>query len=117
MSRNREQTRGQAQTRGQRGYRGRNGSGRNGSRATDRRQTRRRARHRYKIQEVIQRNQVMLVQVIKDERPGKGAAVTTYISLAGRYCVLMRTPTMGVESRAKFRVRRNAISYARLLST
>ena len=89
MSRNREQTRGQAQTRGQRGYRGRNGSGRNGSRATDRRQTRRRARHRYKIQEVIQRNQVMLVQVIKDERPGKGAAVTTYISLAGRYCVLM----------------------------
>ena len=63
---------------GNAGYRGRNGSGRNGSRATDRRQTRRRARHRYKIQEVIQRNQVMLVQVIKDERPGKGAAVTTY---------------------------------------
>ncbi len=44
---------------------------------------------RYKIQEVIKRNQILLVQVIKDERGTKGASLTTYISLAGRYCVLM----------------------------
>lgn len=46
-------------------------------------------RRHYKIQEVVKRGQVMLVQVSKEERGGKGAAVTTYISLAGRYCVLM----------------------------
>ena len=44
---------------------------------------------RYKIQEVIKRRQVMLVQVTKEEKANKGAAITTYISLAGRYCVLM----------------------------
>jgi len=44
---------------------------------------------RYKIQEVIRRRQIMLVQVIKEERGNKGAALTTYLSLAGRYCVLM----------------------------
>ncbi len=44
---------------------------------------------RYKIQEVIRRRQIMLVQVVKEERGNKGAAVTTYLSLAGRYCVLM----------------------------
>ena len=44
---------------------------------------------RYKIQEVIKRRQVMLVQVSKEERGNKGAALTTYLSLAGRYCVLM----------------------------
>ncbi|MFV9914835.1 MAG: ribonuclease E/G [Rickettsiales endosymbiont of Dermacentor nuttalli] len=43
----------------------------------------------YKIQEVIKRNQVILVQVIKEERGNKGASFTSYISLAGRYCVLM----------------------------
>ncbi|MDH3473855.1 MAG: Rne/Rng family ribonuclease [Rhodospirillales bacterium] len=43
----------------------------------------------YKIQEVIKRRQVMLVQVSKEERGNKGAALTTYLSLAGRYCVLM----------------------------
>lgn len=43
----------------------------------------------YKIQEVIKRGQVMLVQVVKEERGNKGAALTTYLSLAGRYCVLM----------------------------
>lgn len=43
----------------------------------------------YKIQEVIKRRQIMLVQVIKEERQSKRAAVTTYLSLAGRYCVLM----------------------------
>ena len=44
---------------------------------------------KYKIQEVIKRNQVILVQVAKDERGDKGAALTTYLSLPGRYCVLM----------------------------
>jgi ribonuclease E len=43
----------------------------------------------YKIQEVIKRRQIMLVQVTKEERGNKGAALTTYLSLAGRYCVLM----------------------------
>ncbi|MCW8835806.1 MAG: Rne/Rng family ribonuclease [Rhodospirillales bacterium] len=43
----------------------------------------------YKIQEVVKRRQVILVQVVKEERGNKGAALTTYISLAGRYCVLM----------------------------
>ena len=49
----------------------------------------RRLMRRYKIQDVIKRRQVMLVQVVKDERGGKGAALTTWLSLAGRYCVLM----------------------------
>ncbi len=44
---------------------------------------------RYKIQEVIKRRQILLIQVAKEERGNKGAALTTYISLAGRYCVLM----------------------------
>lgn len=44
---------------------------------------------RYKIQEVIKKRQVMLVQVVKEERGNKGAALTTFISLAGRYCVVM----------------------------
>jgi len=43
----------------------------------------------YKIQEVIKKNQIMLIQVVKEERGNKGAAMTTYLSLAGRYCVLM----------------------------
>lgn len=55
---------------------------------------------RYKIQEVIRRRQVMLVQVVKEERGNKGAALTTYLSLAGRYCVLMpNTPRGGGISR------------------
>src|SRR5690242_9570480 len=44
-------------------------------------------RKRYKIQDVIRRRQVLLVQVVKEERGNKGAALTTYLSLAGRYCV------------------------------
>jgi len=61
-------------------------------------------RHRnfrnYKIQEVITRRQIMLVQVVKEERGTKGAALTTYLSLAGRYCVLMpNTPRGGGVSR------------------
>lgn len=55
---------------------------------------------RYKIQEVIKKNQIVLVQVVKEERGNKGAALTTYISLAGRYCVLMpNTPKGGGISR------------------
>jgi ribonuclease E len=53
------------------------------------RAARSRSRRRYKIQEVIKKRQVLLVQVVKEERGGKGAALTTYLSLAGRYCVLM----------------------------
>ena len=49
----------------------------------------------YKIQEVIVRRQIMLVQVIKDERGAKGAAMSTYLSLAGRYCVLMPNSAHG----------------------
>jgi ribonuclease E len=56
-----------------------------------------RVRHRrqYKIQEVIKRRQVMLVQVVKEERGSKGAALTTYLSLAGRYSVLMPNTARG----------------------
>lgn len=46
-------------------------------------------RRRYKIQEVVKRGQIMLIQVSREERGNKGAAVTTYLSLPGRYCVLM----------------------------
>ena len=53
------------------------------------RQVRRTVRRQYKIQEVIKRRQVLLVQVVKEERGNKGAALTTYLSLAGRYSVLM----------------------------
>lgn len=57
-------------------------------------------RRRYKIQEVVKRGQIMLIQVVKEERGNKGAALTTYLSLAGRYCVLMpNTPRGGGISR------------------
>ena len=52
-------------------------------------------RRRYKIQDVIRRRQVLLVQVVKEERGNKGAALTTYLSLAGRYCVLMPNTSHG----------------------
>ena len=55
---------------------------------------------KYKIQEVVKRRQILLVQVAKEERGNKGAALTTYLSLAGRYCVLMpNTPRGGGISR------------------
>ena len=54
-----------------------------------------RLRRQYKIQEVIKRRQVMLVQVVKEERGNKGAALTTYLSLAGRYAVLMPNTARG----------------------
>jgi ribonuclease E len=85
-----------------------NGGGRNSGRrkrrdgrggkakASDEARTSRMAlRRRYKIQDVIQRRQVMLVQVVKEERGNKGAALTTYLSLAGRYCVLMPNSAHG----------------------
>jgi len=50
---------------------------------------------RYKIQEVVNVRQIMLVQVVKEERGNKGAALTTYLSLAGRYCVLMPNTARG----------------------
>ncbi|HEX5259462.1 MAG TPA: Rne/Rng family ribonuclease [Sphingomicrobium sp.] len=65
------------------------------SAADELRQKRQNLRRRYKIQDVIQRRQVLLVQVVKEERGNKGAALTTYLSLAGRYCVLMPNTTHG----------------------
>ena len=59
------------------------------------RRKRQNLRRRYKIQDVIRRRQVLLVQVVKEERGNKGAALTTYLSLAGRYCVLMPNTTHG----------------------
>jgi ribonuclease E len=50
---------------------------------------------KYKIQEVVKVRQIMLVQVVKEERGNKGAALTTYLSLAGRYCVLMPNTARG----------------------
>ncbi len=59
------------------------------------RQKRMNLRRRYKIQDVIRRRQVLLVQVVKEERGNKGAALTSYLSLAGRYCVLMPNTSHG----------------------
>ncbi|KQN15785.1 ribonuclease [Sphingomonas sp. Leaf28] len=61
----------------------------------DLRERRMNLRRRYKIQDVIHRRQVLLVQVVKEERGNKGAALTTYLSLAGRYCVLMPNTSHG----------------------
>ncbi len=58
-------------------------------------QPRRPRARRYKIQEVVKVRQIMLVQVVKEERGNKGAALTTYLSLAGRYCVLMPNTARG----------------------
>ena len=93
------------QRKGRRGRRGRNGKGRrqgNGKGGRSRakevdevRAKRMALRRRYKIQDVIQRRQVLLVQVVKEERGNKGAALTTYLSLAGRYTVLMPNSSHG----------------------
>lgn len=83
--------------RGRRG-RGRRQGGRSGGRskeADELRAKRMALRRRYKIQDVIHRRQVLLVQVVKEERGNKGAALTTYLSLAGRYCVLMPNSSHG----------------------
>ncbi|NNE81899.1 MAG: Rne/Rng family ribonuclease [Silicimonas sp.] len=59
------------------------------------RRPRKQRQRRYKIQEVIKVRQILLVQVVKEERGNKGAALTTYLSLAGRYCVLMPNTARG----------------------
>ncbi|VVT16199.1 Rne/Rng family ribonuclease [Erythrobacter sp. EC-HK427] len=87
--------------RGRRQQRGRRPQGRGGKRGSrakeidEARAKRQALRRRYKIQDVIQRRQVLLVQVVKEERGNKGAALTTYLSLAGRYCVLMPNSSHG----------------------
>ena len=70
------------------------GDGDDAAEARERRQRQRFLRN-YKIQDVIKRRQIMLVQVTKEERGNKGAALTTYLSLAGRYCVLMPNSARG----------------------
>ena len=75
---------------------GDDGNGRDSNAAASALRAKRMAlRRRYKIQDVIHRRQVLLVQVVKEERGNKGAALTTYLSLAGRYCVLMPNTTHG----------------------
>ena len=72
------------------------GNGRSRAKEVDEVRAKRMAlRRRYKIQDVIQRRQVLLVQVVKEERGNKGAALTTYLSLAGRYTVLMPNSSHG----------------------
>ena len=79
-----------------RGRRRQSGRGQAKTREADELRAKRMAlRRRYKIQDVIQRRQVLLVQVVKEERGTKGAALTTYLSLAGRYCVLMPNSSSG----------------------
>ncbi|MFM5918343.1 MAG: ribonuclease E/G [Novosphingobium sp.] len=81
--------------RGRRGRRRQGGGNRTQGKADELRAKRMALRRRYKIQDVIQRRQVLLVQVVKEERGNKGAALTTYLSLAGRYCVLMPNSSHG----------------------
>ncbi|WP_114522215.1 ribonuclease E/G [Altererythrobacter sp. ZODW24] len=82
--------RGRRQGKGQKGRGGRGGGGGSRAKQVDEARAKRMAlRRRYKIQDVIQRRQVLLVQVVKEERGNKGAALTSYLSLAGRYTVLM----------------------------
>jgi ribonuclease E len=93
-----EETGAEEQSNGKRGRGGRNRKrgGKNVAKASDQaRQKRMALRKRYKIQDVIQRRQVVLVQVVKEERGNKGAALTSYLSLAGRYCVLMPNTSHG----------------------
>ena len=71
----------------------------------------RHSRRHYKIQEVIKRRQIILVQVVKEERGTKGAALTTYLSLAGRYSVLMpNTAQVEAASRARLPIRQPTVS-------
>ena len=86
--------RGRGRRRQGRGKKG--GNGRSRAKEVDEVRAKRMAlRRRYKIQDVIQRRQVLLVQVVKEERGNKGAALTTYLSLAGRYTVLMPNSSHG----------------------
>lgn len=87
-----EASEGEGEDGGKRRRRGRKGSD---DQVEALRQRRMNLRRRYKIQDVIRRRQVLLVQVVKEERGNKGAALTTYLSLAGRYCVLMPNTAHG----------------------
>ncbi|KPP96598.1 ribonuclease E/G [Erythrobacter sp. HL-111] len=88
--------RGRRQPKGRGNAGSRGGSGRSRAKEVDEVRAKRMAlRRRYKIQDVIQRRQVLLVQVVKEERGNKGAALTTYLSLAGRYTVLMPNSSHG----------------------
>lgn len=105
--RNRNRGRGRGRFRGGRGGRSGGGGGRYSSSSSRRvevlggdgidgdRPVRPTSRRHYKIQEVIKRGQIMLVQASKEERGNKGAAMTTYLSLPGRYCVLMPNSPRG----------------------
>ncbi|MCP2016384.1 MAG: ribonuclease E/G [Erythrobacter sp.] len=87
---------GRNQGRRGRGRRQGQGKGRTRAKEVDEARAKRMAlRRRYKIQDVIQRRQVLLVQVVKEERGNKGAALTSYLSLAGRYTVLMPNSSHG----------------------
>jgi ribonuclease E len=91
-----EEETGNGNDRRRRGRRRQGGNGRGHAKEADELRAKRMAlRRRYKIQDVIQRRQVLLVQVVKEERGNKGAALTTYLSLAGRYCVLMPNSSHG----------------------
>ena len=82
--------------RGGKGNKGRGGKRGGKAKASDEARTKRmNIRRRYKIQDVVHRRQVLLVQVVKEERGNKGAALTSYLSLAGRYCVLMPNTSHG----------------------
>ncbi len=85
----------QGRRRGRRQGQGRGQAKDTRGQADDLRARRMALRRRYKIQDVIQRRQVLLVQVVKEERGNKGAALTSYLSLAGRYCVLMPNSSNG----------------------
>jgi len=89
-----EEGEGEEGSRQRRGRRRQGGRGRS-KEADELRAKRMALRRRYKIQDVIHRRQVLLVQVVKEERGNKGAALTTYLSLAGRYCVLMPNSSHG----------------------
>lgn len=90
------QSRQRSSNRNSRGSRGRSeGSSHSGEFQDDGQARQRRRPRSYKIQEVIKRRQVILVQVVKEERGNKGAALTTYLSLAGRYTVLMPNTARG----------------------
>ena len=88
--------RGRGRRRQGKGKERKGGRGRSRAKEVDEVRAKRMAlRRRYKIQDVIQRRQVLLVQVVKEERGNKGAALTTYLSLAGRYTVLMPNSSHG----------------------
>ena len=95
---NDRKSRGRGRGRGRRRQGGKDGGKKGGSRSkqVDEVRAKRMAlRRRYKIQDVIHRRQVLLVQVVKEERGNKGAALTSYLSLAGRYTVLMPNSSHG----------------------